>query len=373
MNEKKNEPKLWLDRHELQRILDVLIDDGYEIVGPTVEQGAIVYDRISSADDLPRGIRDQQEPGKYRLEAVGDEYCFSFAVGPHSWKKYLTPPMLALMRVKQKDSELEIEEVVQKPQKFAFLGVRGCELAAISIQDRLWLDPAHVDPVYRQRRESSLILAVNCTTPAATCFCSSMQTGPACLAGYDIALTELKAGFVIEVGSSSGAAFVQRLPVRPATQAEMDEAKQSLAHAEAKITKQMPQVDDHAKLLKKLKHPHWQSVAERCLSCANCTMVCPTCFCHSVDDVSDLNNGDITRIRRWDSCFNLDFSHASGTPIRDTTASRYRQWLTHKLASWIDQFGSSGCVGCGRCITWCPVGIDLTQEVATLMEEPVDV
>lgn len=373
MNAKDHDTKFWLDRCELQRIFDVLIDDGYEIVGPTVEQGAIVYDRISSSDDLPRGIRDQQEPGKYRLREAGDEYCFSFAVGPHSWKKYLTPPILELLRAKRNESGLEFSEVTQKAPRFAFLGVRGCELAAFSIQDRLWLDPAHEDPVYRQRRERLLILAVNCTAPAATCFCSSMHTGPGCSSGYDVALTELKTGFVIEIGSSLGATLVQRLPVRAATNAEKGEAKQKLELAEAGITKQMPRVGEHPKLLNKLKHPHWQSVAERCLSCANCTMVCPTCFCHSVDDVSDLNNGDITRVRRWDSCFNLDFSHASGTPIRDNTASRYRQWLTHKLASWIDQFGSSGCVGCGRCITWCPVGIDLTQEVAVLLEEPVDV
>lgn len=99
-------------------------------------------------------------------------------------------------------------------------------------------------------------------------------------------------------------------------------------------------------------------------------MVCPTCFCSSVHDVADLSGDNVERIRQWDSCFNLDFSYTKGGTVRDNTRSRYRQWLTHKLASWQDQFDSLGCVGCGRCITWCPVGIDLTEEVQAIRVKP---
>ena len=113
-----------------------------------------------------------------------------------------------------------------------------------------------------------------------------------------------------------------------------------------------------------LEHPRWDDVAERCLTCGNCTMVCPTCFCTTVEDHSDLAGRRAERKRRWDSCFTMDFSYIHGGSVRDQARSRYRQWMTHKLASWIDQFGTSGCVGCGRCITWCPVGIDITEEVA---------
>ena len=119
-------------------------------------------------------------------------------------------------------------------------------------------------------------------------------------------------------------------------------------------------------LLSNLDHPRWDEVAERCLSCANCTMVCPTCFCSSVDEISDLAGDHVERERTWDSCFNVGFSYMNGGNVRDNVRSRFRQWLTHKLASWIDQFDTSGCVGCGRCITWCPVGIDLTEEVAAI-------
>lgn len=370
MNEPNQVEKFWLNRSDMQRLLDILGENGYEIIGPKVDQGAIVYDRINSTAELPQGFSDQQEPGSYRLLENGDEFWFNYAVGPHSWKKFLTPPLLPLLKVKKSDDGLTIDEVLQPRRRFAFLGVRGCELAALAIQDRVWNSPEHSDSLYQQRRADAFIIAVHCATPAATCFCTSMKTGPACRHGFDIAIMELNAGFVIEAGSQAGVWLLEKLPVRVATDNEIQQAQLRSQKAVEKITKTMLHVDKHRELSDKLKHPHWKDVASRCLSCANCTMVCPTCFCHSVEEVSDLNSGDITRQRQWDSCFNLDFSYTSGTPVRDTIASRYRQWLTHKLGTWFDQFETSGCVGCGRCITWCPVGIDLTKEVATLFEDP---
>ena len=121
-------------------------------------------------------------------------------------------------------------------------------------------------------------------------------------------------------------------------------------------------------LYQNFEHPRWDNVAGRCLTCANCTMVCPTCFCTTVEDVTDVTGDHAERWRRWDSCFTQSFSYIHGGSVRTSAKSRYRQWMTHKLASWIDQFGSSGCVGCGRCITWCPVGIDITEEVRAIRE-----
>jgi sulfhydrogenase subunit beta (sulfur reductase) len=132
---------------------------------------------------------------------------------------------------------------------------------------------------------------------------------------------------------------------------------------------QRAMVPNAAELLgRNLEHPRWDAVAERCLSCANCTMVCPTCFCSTVEDTTDLTGDHVERWRRWDSCFTIDFSYIHGGAIRRETRSRYRQWMTHKLSSWHEQFGSSGCVGCGRCIAWCPVGIDITEEARAIYE-----
>jgi ferredoxin len=114
------------------------------------------------------------------------------------------------------------------------------------------------------------------------------------------------------------------------------------------------------------EHPRWDDVASRCLTCGNCTMVCPTCFCFSITEVTDLAGLQAEQQRSWDSCFTVEHSNLHGGPVRVSGRSRYRQWMTHKLATWIDQFGTSGCVGCGRCITWCPVGIDITEEAAAI-------
>jgi ferredoxin len=360
-----------LSRVDLQMLFDLLIQRGYEIVGPRVDQGAIVYDRIDCVADLPIGYTDEQSAGQYRLRTTDEQECFGYNVGPHSWKKYLYPPLLSLMRSKKSDQGLQIERIQEKEKRFAFVGVRACEIAAMRIQDRVLMSDSHMDHLYAQRRTDALIIAVNCTQAASTCFCTSMKTGPRCTSGFDLALTEIVDGFVLEVGSEQGEEIVQQLQLEKASSQMERQAQQRRERAVAQISRAMPSGDLRNKLMSNLNHPHWQDVASRCLSCANCTMVCPTCFCSSVEEVSDLTADEVVRQRRWDSCFNVDFSHTSGAPIRDSIRSRYRQWLTHKLATWIDQFDSSGCVGCGRCITWCPVGIDLTKEVATICGESV--
>lgn len=359
----------YLSHGQLQQLLDSLHRMGYEVVGPRIDQEAIVYDHLESVEELPIGWTDQQSPGHYRLIPREDRSMFGYVVGPHSWKKFLFPPLTDLMVSKRTKQGWSMHNPPSDQHRYALLGVRACELAAIAIQDRVFMSATYTDPIYAQRRQSLFIVAVNCTQAAPTCFCTSMKTGPQCTSGFDLALTELTDGFVVEVGSAIGQSVVAQLALRSASAAELSTAQARQQQATDQITKHLSTDELHDRLLERLEHPQWDDVAQRCLGCANCTMVCPTCFCHSVDDVTDLTNQQVTRQRRWDSCFNFDFSHVSGGPVRDQIRSRYRQWLTHKLASWIDQFGTSGCVGCGRCITWCPVGIDLTQEVAAICGE----
>ncbi len=359
----------YLPATQLQALLDRLMARGFRVIGPTIDQAAIVYDEIHSVNQLPRGWTDHQEPGKYWLNRRNDQAWFGFAVGPHSWKRYLFPPLATVAVADRTDSGWELRSPDEPPPKMAFLGVRACELAAIGIQDRVFIEGAYVDPIYRARREQAFIIAVNCTMAGANCFCTSMNTGPRCRSGFDLALTEIADGFVVEVGSQAGGELVQELQLQTAEEHETQSAERARQQAVEQITKQLNTDDIRNVLLSNLEHPQWADVATRCLSCTNCTMVCPTCFCSSVNEVSDLQGDHVERERKWDSCFNLDFSYMNGGNIRNDIRSRYRQWLTHKLASWIDQFGTSGCVGCGRCITWCPVGIDLTKEVAAIRGE----
>jgi ferredoxin len=356
-------------KENLQLIFEALRRAGFTLVGPTMGEGAIVYDEIEAVSNLPIGWTDKQEAGTYWLERRSDQAYFGYVVGPHSWKKYLYPPSLKLFSVERLNGTFLINANEKETPRYAFIGVRPCELQAIGIQDRVFLSGAYQEPDYRARRQMAFILAVNCTEPGGTCFCASMHTGPAVSSGFDLALTELEDIFLVEVGSEMGRQVLSEVEWRPAGAFELQTARRALAEAEKHMGRRLDTSDLPNLLYEHLEDSCWDKVAARCLSCANCTQVCPTCFCSDVVEVSDLLGQKSERIRRWDSCFNLDFSHVHGGNIRPGTRSRYRQWLTHKLASWIDQFGVSGCVGCGRCITWCPVGIDLTAEVEAIRKE----
>ncbi len=225
------------------------------------------------------------------------------------------------------------------------------------------------DRDYAARREDVFLVAVNCFEPGGTCFCTSMGTGPKVESGSDLTLTELldlEHRFLVEAGSDRGAELLAELSGRPAVATDLAAAEQSVATAADKMGRTMETFDLRDLLDRNLEHPRWDDVAQRCLTCGNCTLVCPTCFCSAVEDETDLSGGEAERWRVWDTCFSVDYSHIHGGSIRPSGRSRYRQWMTHKLGTWHDQFGSSGCVGCGRCITWCPVGIDITEEVAAI-------
>jgi sulfhydrogenase subunit beta (sulfur reductase) len=356
-----------IQKSGLQDVLDALKTSGYKVIGPSLSQEAIIYDAIEGTEDLPIGWNDEQGPGEYKVQDRNDGRYFSYVVGPTTWKRFLYPPELSLFHCQQSEGGLEFQSK-REPTKYAFVGVRSCELAAISIQDRILLEGIYQDPHYRDRREQVFILAVNCSEPGETCFCSSMGTGPRCRSGFDLALTELSDAFLLEVGSEVGAEILSGCAWRPAGAFEMDQASRIMTLAKAEMGRMLDTNDLPDLLYDNLDSPRWEAIAQRCLSCTNCTLVCPTCFCVDVQDLSDLSGQHTERRRKWDSCFSTDFSYVHGGNSRPTIRSRYRQWLTHKLASWVDQFGQLGCVGCGRCITWCPVGIDLTEEIAAIRE-----
>jgi ferredoxin len=341
----------------------------FHVLGPTVRDGAIIYDELESAADLPIGWTDEQAPGRYRLRRRNDGARFGYAVGPHSWKQFLFPPRVRLWSARRRDGALEVEVEERDEKPFAFVGVRACELHGIAVQDRILLEGRYVDRDYAARREGAFVVAVNCFEPGGTCFCVSMGTGPKAQGGYDLALTEILDGehrFLIEVGSDRGAQVLRELPRRDAREADLDAASAAVAGAAARMGRQLDATDLHGLLQRNLEHERWDDVAERCLTCGNCTMVCPTCFCTSVEDHTDLAGERSEHVRLWDNCYSVEHSYIHGGAIRPSGRSRYRQWLTHKFGTWHDQFGTSGCVGCGRCITWCPVGIDVTEELTAI-------
>ena len=359
-----------IEPETLDDLVGVLRGRGYLVLGPTVRDGAIVYAELESGAELPVGWTDRQDGGTYRLERRGDDARFGYAVGPHSWKQFLFPPRIRLWQASRNGGGgLEVDEEPVDETPLAFFGARSCDLHAIAIQDRVFVGGRFVDRDYAARREGTFVVAVNCFEPGGTCFCVSMGTGPRAEAGYDLALTEILEGehrLLVEVGSEQGASVLRELRARPARQADADAAERAVAGAAARMGRELEAGDLRDLLANNLEHPRWDDVADRCLTCGNCVLVCPTCFCSTVEDHTDLAGEQAERWRTWDTCFSVDHSYIHGGSVRPDNRSRYRQWMTHKLGTWHDQFGTSGCVGCGRCITWCPVGIDITEEVAAI-------
>lgn len=359
-----------LDRQGFAQLFADLHSRGYTSVGPTIRDQAIVYDVITSIDDMPVGWTDTQEAGTYRLERRDDEALFGYVVGPHSFKKYLFPPRHTLFTLEKTPDGIKLVDTVEPTPKYAFIGMRPCELAAMEIQDRVFGGGPFTDTEYLRRRRQVFVVTVNCVVTGGTCFCASMGTGPRAREGFDLAVTEIlgETGhhFLIEVGSTLGEEVLADLPHRPAEPGELAEADRLLEQAADRMGRSLDTTGIKELLLGNPEHPRWERVGEQCLTCTNCTMVCPTCFCATVEDAQSLDGTSAERIRHWDSCFTYEFSYIHGGPLRTSPGARYRQWMTHKLASWIDQFGTSGCVGCGRCITWCPVGIDITKIAAVI-------
>lgn len=363
-----------LARNDFPAFFAALREAGYDIVGPTVRDGAIVYDRLGKVEDLPVGWTDQQGPGRYRLERRSDQALFGYNVGPFTWKKFLFPARERLWTARRDGESFAVDPEPTEGPALAFFGMRACELAGLRVTDRVFQGGPIVDPSYAARRARILRIAVECGQAGANCFCVSMGTGPAVGPDVDLALTEILSPgphrFLVRVGSPAGAAILAKVPLGPAGAAEEETAKAIVDRTAGSMGRTMNAVGLRDLLRDNLEHPRWDDVAKRCLSCTNCTMACPTCFCSTQEEVPNLDGTRVERWRHWDSCYNLAFTELHGTSVRKSGLSRYRQWLTHKLGTWNDQFGTSGCIGCGRCITWCPVGIDLTEEVAAIRRSP---
>ncbi len=360
-----------LPKPHLDDLLAALRQRGYQTHGPRLRDGVVSYGPIEGLKDLPRGVVVHQDAGRYRVEQTDHPLYFAATPGADSWKRYLFPPRRELFHFRQRNGRWETVAPAPEATRYALIGVRPCELAAMAVQDAVFLREDFTDPHYHAVRERLFIVAVNCLHPGDTCFCASLGTGPEASSGYDLLLTELDDVFLVAVGSEAGREVLQPLPWEPATAFWLSQAQRGLEHARQAMGRHLPDPESLPEtLLSNLNHPAWDEVASRCLSCANCTQVCPTCFCWDVQDEIALDGETVTRFRVWDSCFSPQLSYLAGGNARPTVRARYRQWVTHKFASWVRQFGTLGCVGCGRCITWCPAGIDITETLAAVRNTP---
>ena len=361
-----------IKKESIRELLNILQKERYETIGPIINNGAIIYDDLESIFDFPIGWNDVQQPGIYRLKKSDSKTLFGYAVGPHPWKKFLHLPAVLLWQAKRNGAGFKVFSTKDQIPKYAFIGVRPCDLNAIAIHDRVFNNGKYSDPLYNSRRKKVFIVAVNCTRPGGTCFCVSMKAGPKIESGFDIALTEVmdkdEHYFLAEAGSQMGAKILGEVTRRKARDVDKAAAEKLLEKSVAQMGRTLDTSNLRALFREHFEDPGWEDITERCLTCGNCTMVCPTCFCTNVEDANSLDGDYAERWRKWDSCFSKEFSYIHGGSIRFSEKARYRQWMIHKLVTWVDQFETFGCVGCGRCITWCPVGIDIKDEAKAILK-----
>ncbi|HEY5664629.1 MAG TPA: 4Fe-4S dicluster domain-containing protein [Ilumatobacter sp.] len=359
---------------DLHRLIALLAEEFDEVIGPVAVDGVIRMRPIGDAGDLPTGITDEQEAGTYRLQTTGSGLHFSYGPGPDSLKAIVHPPRSPVWTMRRSDGTIVVDPADPPTTTRAVIGVRACDLAALDVLGRTQTDGPHADGGFADRRDDLFLVAVDCTHPAPTCLCPSTGDGPVAEHGYDLAITEFvhphrvftrhTVHGLVRAGTGRGRAVVERLHLAPATPQLSAQRRAELYESRHRFVREMP--DDAASVVMQPDHPRWQEVGERCLTCGNCTAVCPTCFCTDMEDRLDPDGVTATRTKVWDTCFSTEFSHLGDGPHRASPMSRYRHWLTHKVGTWHDQFDESGCVGCGRCITWCPAGIDLTAELEAL-------
>jgi formate hydrogenlyase subunit 6/NADH:ubiquinone oxidoreductase subunit I len=358
-----------IQKPDLNLILERLQQEGYQTIGPKVKNDTLVYEAIETIADLPKGYIAEQAPGQFRLKESRGAGYFDIIPGAQSWKQFLFPSRVELFKLQKDGKHWQMLEQQAEAPKYAFIAVRACELAAIQIQDNIFMRSDFNDPVYRSRREQVFILSVNCLHPAGTCFCTSVGTGPRVKSGFDLNLTELDKVFVLTIGSELARGILSDIPYENANGFILSSVDRAMERSAQEMERSLDTSDLPELILNNLDNPYWEEIGKRCLSCANCTQVCPTCFCWDATDQMSLDGKITSRERVWDSCFNPGYSYQAGGNTRPSIQSRYRQWLSHKLGTWKQQYDSLGCVGCGRCITWCPAEIDITEEISNLRKE----
>lgn len=348
------------------------LSKSHRIIGPKIENDVLILTE-TGFEDIPSGYKDRQKPGSYKISKENENDIFSFSIGPDSFKRFFHPPMKELFNFKKTKKAISLTPVLKNEKPLALIGVRACDISAIKLYDRVFLEGVVRDSNYESLRKDALIIGVNCLYPGDNCFCSSMGTGPEIKDNFDIAITELKDCFLMEIGSVAGKKIIEGLPSDRVEESDMNEKASVIENCRRLIKKSVRAEELPWLIYKNLEHPRWSDIARRDLECGNCTQVCPTCFCNSSYDYLQLSgvankSSEISgvRVMKWDSCFSRNFARVHGGNFRPSRRARFRQWMSHKLAYTFEQFGLTGCVGCGRCITWCPAGIDITQELEAL-------
>ncbi|MBO3839490.1 MAG: 4Fe-4S dicluster domain-containing protein [Thermoproteota archaeon] len=336
-----------LRKEELSHFSKHVISKGYSLFAPVKREARSTFKRI----------------GENQVDEVSLDYIRT-TMPP--LKTLLIPPKETLLRIK----DGMIEEVLPNSEdRTAILGVHPCDVNAMNLLERVYTDRPR-DPYFEARRKSLLIIALNCNNADEYCFCTSFGTGPSLEEGFDLILTDLGDRFLVEVGSRKGSELIGDFYMPRASSADLMEKDETIRRVKGMIKRHVNTAGLQRIMTGALYNPIWNELAGRCTGCGACNMVCPTCFCFNVVDEPELDSGSVLRSRTWDGCLLWEYAEvALGGNFRRDLSARIRQFVTHKMNYWLNQYGALGCVGCGRCIEQCPAKIDITSVVARLRGE----
>jgi len=322
----------------------------YDLFGPVKKRrGQTVFEQIKNADHLDL------------------EYC-STMLGP---RLFIYPSRQNLFDIDRKTGKYEAV-FPKRINKRLIFAIHPCDMHAISVLDKTFLGQFK-DAYYKKLRQETVTVVLNCNQACDSGFCASMGTGPFLQLkdGFDIALTAKLNDYLVEFGSEKGKRIFEKADgLKDAKRRDFSEKEKIQAMAEQSFEKRLDTAGLPELLMRNLDHPVYKRTAEsRCLGCTNCTMVCPTCYCYNVVDKTSYDLKSTTRSRYWDSCQELNFAKVHEGNFRSSREARLRQFVTHKLATWVEQYGCFGCIGCGRCMTWCPTKIDLTEMAKEIQQD----
>lgn len=328
-----------INKNEIANILTKLAEE-YLVIAPVQKEGIVQFSAIKN----------------------GAEACLTFANTKKPGKEILFPQSEELYSYTIDTEGVRMQANVDQKETIVF-GMRPCDVKSLVLLDNVFKNDQYQDVYYLTRRANTLIVGLGCNEPAATCFCSNMACGPFAKEGSDIFLTDIGEAYVAEGISEKGQALLAKLGLGSATAEQKALANQLQAETKADGGVNIAGIAE--KLGGMFEHPFWDSLHEKCLGCAACTYLCPTCHCFDIaDEAADCNG---CRVRNWDACmFPLFTLHGSGHNPRPNGKARWRQRLMHKFNYFVDRYNATACVGCGRCIKNCPVNLDIRQALADI-------